>query len=95
MNSKLFLTTILFILLTATLSSADSKQDRISMNVPVSVIKRAVDKSLPLDFNIDSDTLLGSIFIEKIENPQPRPKRSILITPKLIIRESTAKPSIS
>ncbi len=68
MNSKIFFTTILFILLTGALSSADSQKDIIRMNVPVSVVKSAVDKSIPLDFKIDSDTLLGSIFIEKIEN---------------------------
>ncbi|MHB0946215.1 MAG: GntR family transcriptional regulator [Sedimentisphaerales bacterium] len=33
------------------------------------------------------------LLVEKIENPQPRPKRSILITPRLVVRESTAKPS--
>lgn len=35
------------------------------------------------------------LLIEKIENSRPRPKRSILITPRLIVRESTAKPSVS
>ncbi|MHB9070968.1 MAG: GntR family transcriptional regulator [Sedimentisphaerales bacterium] len=37
-------------------------------------------------------TTIIDLLIEKIENPRPRPKRSILITPRLVVRESTAKP---
>jgi GntR family transcriptional regulator of arabinose operon len=39
-------------------------------------------------------TTIIDLLIEKIENPRPRPKRSILITPRLVVRESTAKPCI-
>jgi len=70
MNLKTFFAALLFILLTATLSPADSSQEPITMNLPDSVIKAAIDKSLPLDFKIHSDTLLGSISIDKIENLQ-------------------------
>jgi GntR family transcriptional regulator, arabinose operon transcriptional repressor len=37
-------------------------------------------------------TIITDFLIEKIENPQSRSKRSILITPRLITRASTAKP---
>lgn len=68
MNLKTFFTSLLFILLTGTLSPADSSQEPITMKLPVSVINAAIDKSLPLDFKIQSNTLLGSISIDKIEN---------------------------
>jgi hypothetical protein len=72
MNVKTFFTALLFILLSGTLSPADSSQESITMNLPNSVIKAAIDKSLPLDFKIQSNTLLGSISIDKIENLQFR-----------------------
>lgn len=72
MNIKIFFTTILFILLTGTLSSAAPGQEAITMNIPVSVIVTAVGKSLPVPVDIDSTALAGSVFIEKIENLQFR-----------------------
>ena len=39
-------------------------------------------------------TRIVDLLVERIEDPQPRPKRSILITPRLVVRESTAKPTV-
>ena len=38
------------------------------MNLPVSIVQSAADKSLPLTFKIDSKALLGTISIDKIED---------------------------
>ncbi len=72
MNNKIFFTAILFILLTGTLSSAASRQAPITMHVPVSVVSEAVAKSLPVPVDINSTALVGSVFIQKIENLQFR-----------------------
>ena len=70
MKIKAFFSSILFILLTGTLSFAALDKQAISMTLPNSVVKDAIAKSLPLKFPIDSKTLLGSIAIDKIENLQ-------------------------
>jgi DNA-binding LacI/PurR family transcriptional regulator len=60
-----------------------------------SELSRTNDVSLTT-VSVEPDELgqaVVDLLIEKIENPQPRPKRSILITPRLITRASTAKPS--
>jgi hypothetical protein len=70
MNNKTIIAAFLLTLLTGTLSPAYSSQEPITMNLPESVVKTAITKSLPLDFKLQSDTLLGSISIDKIENLQ-------------------------
>ena len=40
------------------------------MNLPSSVVKDAIVKSLPLQFPIDSETIVGTIVIDKIEKLQ-------------------------
>jgi hypothetical protein len=70
MKFKAFLTSLLLVLLTTTLSLATTNKQSISMNLPTSVIKEAVAKSLPLNVPINSKTLLGSIAIDEIKNLQ-------------------------
>lgn len=70
MKIKTFFTTLFFALLTTTLAHTAPNQQAITMTLPDSVIKEAISKSLPLDFKIESDTLLGSISIDKIDNLQ-------------------------
>jgi hypothetical protein len=65
---KTFFTSLLFILVTGTVSFAASNKQSITMTLPNSVVKEAISKSLPLNFPINSETLLGSIAIDKIEN---------------------------
>ncbi len=78
---KSFITSLFLILLTGTLSFAAPKQEAITMTLPASVIKDAIHKALPLDFKIQSSTLLGSVSIDKIDNLQfQRNKLSSRIT---------------
>ena len=72
MKNKLVFSTILFILLTGTLSSATPGQKAITINVPASVVSTAVHKILPIPVDMDSTALTGSVFIEKIDNLQFR-----------------------
>lgn len=67
---KSFITSLFLILLTGVLSFAAPKQEVITMNLPASVIKDAIHKTLPLDFKIQSNTLVGSVSIDKIDNLQ-------------------------
>ncbi|MEA3466907.1 MAG: hypothetical protein U9R57_01625 [Thermodesulfobacteriota bacterium] len=67
---KSFITSLFLILLTGVLSFAAPKQEVITMNLPASVIKDAIHKTLPLNFKIQSNTLLGSVSIDKIDNLQ-------------------------
>ncbi len=67
---KTFLTTLLFILLTGTTSSAATQQKSITMSLPDSVLKEVISKTLPLEFGVQSETLLGSVSIDKIEKLQ-------------------------
>ncbi len=67
---KSLLTSLLLILLTGTLSFAAPKQEAITMTLPASVIKDAIHKTLPLDFKIQSNTLVGSVSIDRIDNLQ-------------------------
>lgn len=62
----------------------NSEQSR-NTDVPLTTISPEPD---------EMGVLLTDLLIEKIEKPQPRPKRTILVTPQLIMRKSTAKPSI-
>ena len=61
---------LFFILLTATTSFAAPGREAITMTLPKSVIQEAIIKSLPLEFEIQSNTLLGSVSIDKIKNLQ-------------------------
>jgi len=70
MNYKAFFTSLLFLLVTGTLSFAATDKQSITMTLPNSVVKEAIAKSLPLNFPINSEALLGSIAIDKIENLQ-------------------------
>jgi hypothetical protein len=70
MKPKALFTSLLLILLSATLSFATTNKQSISMTLPTSVVKEAIAKSLPLDFPINSKALLGSIAIDKIKNLQ-------------------------
>jgi hypothetical protein len=70
MKLKPFLISLLLVLLTGTLSSAAPGKQAITMNLPSSVVKEAITKSLPLQFPIDSDTIVGTIVINKIEKLQ-------------------------
>ena len=73
MKIKTLLKLLLCILLTGTVAYAAPKQDVISMTIPATVVKNAITKSLPVNFDINSSTLLGSIFIEDIKNLQFTP----------------------
>lgn len=70
MKPKAFFTSLLLILLTTTLSFATTNKQSISMTLPINVVKEAITKSVPLDFPINSKTLLGSIAIDEIKNLQ-------------------------
>ncbi len=70
MTPKFFFTVCFFILVSGTLSLANAKQDAITMNVPENVIKTVVSKTLPLTFKLQSDTMVGAISIDKINNLQ-------------------------
>lgn len=70
MNLTPFIVAFLSIFLTGTLSSATTSQPPITMHLPEGVVQTAIDKGLPVDFNIDSGTLLGSLSIDKIEDLQ-------------------------
>jgi len=70
MKSKTFFTSLLLVLLTATLSFATTNKQSISMNLPISVIKEAIAKTLPMNVPINSKALLGSIAIDEIKNLQ-------------------------
>jgi len=70
MTLKPFFTALFLMLLSGTLSFATPDKQAITMTLPSSVVKDAIVKSLPLEFPINSETLLGSIAIDKIENLQ-------------------------
>ncbi len=72
MNYKVFLTSILLLLLPITSIHAKTGNGAITMNLPAGVILSAMEKSLPLDFKLDTSALLGSVSIDKIENLQFR-----------------------
>ncbi|MCF8055317.1 MAG: hypothetical protein K9K37_01595 [Desulfocapsa sp.] len=67
---KPFTTPLFLILLIATTSFASPVQEIITMTLPEWVIQEAISKSLPLDFKLQSDTLLGSVSIDKIQGLQ-------------------------
>ncbi len=58
----------LALILLSSISTVAGQQSTITMNLPESVIREAVQKTLPLYFKVDSGTLLGSISIDKIDN---------------------------
>lgn len=64
------LLSLIFFLLTTTSTLATSQQSTITMTLPDSVIKEAIPKVLPLYSKVDSQTLLGSVSIDKVENLQ-------------------------
>ncbi len=64
------ITSLFLFLLTGTLSFAASNQQPITMSLPKSIIKEAIHKTLPVNFTLQSSTLLGSVSIDKIENLQ-------------------------
>ena len=68
MTFKTLLSTLLFFFLAGSLSYATTSQEQITMNLPVSIVQSAADKSLPLTFRMDSKALLGTISIDKIED---------------------------
>lgn len=41
---------------------------------------------------LEIGTAAVNMLVEKIENPRPRPKISVMVTPRLVVRQSTAKP---
>lgn len=67
---KTFITTLLLIFMTGTTSLASTQQRSITMSLPDSVLKEVILKILPLEFGVQSETLLGSVTIDKIENLQ-------------------------
>lgn len=70
MMPKIFFAALLSFLLTTTATSASTTDDTITMNIPEGVILTAVQSSLPIDFKLDSKTLLGSVSIDTIEDLQ-------------------------
>jgi len=64
------ITSLFLFLLTGPLSFAASNQQPITMSLPKSIIKEAIHKTLPVNFTLQSSTLLGSVSIDKIENLQ-------------------------
>ncbi len=71
MNFKQNFFTLLFILFSASLSLAESNnQQAITMSFPDSVVQDVLTKSLPLHVTINSDTILGSVSIDKIKDLQ-------------------------
>lgn len=70
MNLKPFSISLILILLTGALSLASPNQQAITMTLPDSVVKEAIHESLPVEFPIQSKTLLGSLSIDTIENLQ-------------------------
>lgn len=67
---KSLFTSLLFVFLAATSSSAAPNHTAITMTLPNSVIKEAIHKTLPVYFNLQSATLIGSVSIDKITNLQ-------------------------
>ncbi len=63
-------TSFIFIVLTATLSSASADVESIIMKIPDSVINDGIQKALPANFPIESKTILGSVSIDAIKNMQ-------------------------
>ncbi len=68
MTFKTLFSTLLFFFLAGSLSHDTTSQEQITMNLPVSIVQSAADKSLPLTFRMDSKALLGTISIDKIED---------------------------
>ena len=68
--AKTLITPFFLILLLTTASHGATDQDVISMTLPESLIQQAISKSLPLLFKAQSDTLNGSIAVDRIENLQ-------------------------
>ncbi|MBU0945723.1 MAG: hypothetical protein KKE53_14855 [Proteobacteria bacterium] len=67
---KTFITCLLFFFLTGTIAVASTQQKTIIMSLPDSVLKEVIFKILPLEFGVQSETVLGSMSIDKIENLQ-------------------------
>jgi hypothetical protein len=67
---KTFIPPLLLVLLVATTSFAAPGQEAITMTLPKSLIQEAITKSLPLEFNVQSDTLSGSVSVDKIQDLQ-------------------------
>jgi hypothetical protein len=63
-------TSLLLLVLTATLSNAAAHLERITMTVPGSVINDGIQKALPANIPIQSQTILGSVSIDAIRNLQ-------------------------
>jgi hypothetical protein len=70
MNPKTYIATLLLFLFSATVTYASTGNDTITMNIPEAVILTAVQNSLPIDFKLNSTTLLGRVSIDAIENLQ-------------------------
>ncbi|MBU1231779.1 MAG: hypothetical protein KKI15_02950 [Proteobacteria bacterium] len=64
---KTVILSLLFIFLTGTTTVAATQQKSITMSLPDSVLKEVIRKILPLDFGVQSETLLGSVSIDKID----------------------------
>jgi len=67
---KIFIASLSIILLSGTFSFAAPRKQAITMTLPDTVIKEAIHKTLPVNFNLQSSTLLGSVSIDKISNLQ-------------------------
>lgn len=71
MNRKHFIIAFLLVLLTTTHSFAVTPEKQpITITLTDSVVKEAIAKTLPLQFPINSGTIVGSISIDKIERLQ-------------------------
>ncbi len=68
MNIRKTLSIVLFILLSATFSHAEPRKQAISMTFPAAVVQDILTKSLPLNMEIDSGTLLGAVSIDAVED---------------------------
>ena len=59
---------IFFILLISTSASGGSSPDAITMDLPQSVINEAIQKSLPLYFNVNTNSIVGAVSVDTIHN---------------------------
>lgn len=72
---QILITSFVFLLLTGTISAASQPSKAIDVSLPSVIIDEAIQKSLPMDFPIDSNTILGSVSIDAIQNLQFRKEK--------------------
>lgn len=67
---KTLITALLLLLSTGTTTFASPPRQSITMSLPESVLMEVIGKILPLEFGVQSESLLGSVSIDKIEKVQ-------------------------